>query len=111
MSNNFFNIFFWGGEGEVELSNFDFRRRTTPKKNEKRKTKKKILKKIFDKSFFNSDFSHTKTIFSQKNELSNNSFNIFFFVFRFSFFLGGTGLLTNPKKIEKNKKLKTKKKY
>ena len=55
-----FSIFFFGGgEGEVELSNFDFRRRTTPKKNEKQKT----------------------------------------------------GLLTNPKKIEKNEKLKTKKKY
>ena len=37
----FFQYFLWGGECEVEFSNFDFRCRTTPKKNEKPKTKKK----------------------------------------------------------------------
>merc|ERR1711867_424974 len=86
-----FSIFFLGVECEVELSNFDFRRRTTPKENEKRKTKKKILKKMFDKSFFNSDFSHTKTIFSQKMNCQIIDL-IFFFRFSFFVFFGGDGV-------------------
>ena len=105
----FFQYFLWGGGMRSRILEFRFQMPYHPQKKWKTKNQKKILKKIFDKSFFNSDFSHTKTIFSQKMNCQI-IFLIFFFVFSFSFFSIFFGLVSNPVPPKKNEKRKTKKK-
>ena len=71
---------------------FSIFRKKWKKKIEKLKNQKKIFKKNFDNSFFNRDFSHTKTIFSQKMNCQIIFLIFFFSFFVFRFFWGWYGV-------------------
>merc|ERR1712215_280419 len=86
-----FSIFFWGGEGEVELSNFDSDAIPPPKKTKNEKQKKNIKKKYLTNHFLTVT-SHIQRLYFPKKINCQIFFLIFFFsFFVFRFFGGGRG--------------------